>query len=332
MDFSQASILTVCPGGCDYSSIQTAIDAANSGDLIEVDSGIYDEQVVLNKNVTLHGIDTGSGRPMINTLFLCNHPDSAISGIGSALLLGGCPSPDILVYNNTLKGVIQSSPGNTTIIRPIIDFKGNPSYVVEIQANRSVIDPGEGLGLNLFISGAGDVNSSKLRVSIPPYIVQNGIVKYTETDYSGNFAVIEGRIYPNPKLTNSTIFDTSFIIDLNNIYFKNLTGGLANVGEIDHPLLYDPGKYSPPFFIEFTVSGNATGGDHDINIDLFYKKNDSWLVDRQTASIHINQWYENGELQKYVWVALAFGIIASLCAILNYIIAFCKYISKLSKN
>ena len=45
--FAQASTLTVCPSGCDYTSIQNAVYAAHPNDTIEVHSGTYNESVVL---------------------------------------------------------------------------------------------------------------------------------------------------------------------------------------------------------------------------------------------------------------------------------------------
>jgi parallel beta-helix repeat protein len=57
-----AATLTVCPIGCTYSSIQGAINAASIGDTVEVHSGTYNENVNVNKRLTLHGI----GMPVIN--------------------------------------------------------------------------------------------------------------------------------------------------------------------------------------------------------------------------------------------------------------------------
>ncbi|MCX6675638.1 MAG: hypothetical protein NTW84_04375 [Methanothrix sp.] len=57
---------TVCPSGCDSTSIQAAVYAAHSNDTIDVYSGTYNESVVLTKDVTFRGIDTGSGEPIVN--------------------------------------------------------------------------------------------------------------------------------------------------------------------------------------------------------------------------------------------------------------------------
>jgi tetratricopeptide (TPR) repeat protein len=57
----QAATLTVCPGRCDYSSVQAAINASHPGDTLRVYSGIYNENVNINKDLHLIYIDTGGG-------------------------------------------------------------------------------------------------------------------------------------------------------------------------------------------------------------------------------------------------------------------------------
>lgn len=55
VETARAATLTVCPSGCDYTSIQAAIDAASPGDIISVGAGEYVEQVVISKDLTLQG-------------------------------------------------------------------------------------------------------------------------------------------------------------------------------------------------------------------------------------------------------------------------------------
>jgi len=55
----------VCSQGCDYSIVQAALDAASPGDKIVVESGIYNESLLIGKMVNLHGLDTGEGKPVL---------------------------------------------------------------------------------------------------------------------------------------------------------------------------------------------------------------------------------------------------------------------------
>ena len=44
----------------EYTSIQAAIDAAHDGDIIEIHEGIYEENLMIQKNIKLHGMGTES--------------------------------------------------------------------------------------------------------------------------------------------------------------------------------------------------------------------------------------------------------------------------------
>jgi PKD repeat protein len=50
-----AETITVCPSGCNYTSIQDAIDHASSGDTIEVMNGTYTELITVDKPLTITG-------------------------------------------------------------------------------------------------------------------------------------------------------------------------------------------------------------------------------------------------------------------------------------
>jgi tetratricopeptide (TPR) repeat protein len=79
--FAKAATLTVCPSGCNYTSIQAAVYAAHPNDTIEVHSGTYNESVVLTKDIVLfNGIDTGSGEPIVNGDLYKNWYDSSLRG------------------------------------------------------------------------------------------------------------------------------------------------------------------------------------------------------------------------------------------------------------
>jgi parallel beta-helix repeat protein len=61
-----AATIVVCPSGCNYSIIQKAIDASHAGDTVLVHSGTYYENVYVSRELTLRGVDTGKGMPVIN--------------------------------------------------------------------------------------------------------------------------------------------------------------------------------------------------------------------------------------------------------------------------
>lgn len=66
---AQATTIDVCESrdeGCEYISIQEAINYAEPGDTIEVHSGTYRENVNVDKPLTIRGMDTGGGIPVVD--------------------------------------------------------------------------------------------------------------------------------------------------------------------------------------------------------------------------------------------------------------------------
>jgi hypothetical protein len=59
-----AVLRTVCHSGCVYTSITVAGNFSSKGDRIEVMPGTYDEQVIINNQVSIFGAP-GEPRPLI---------------------------------------------------------------------------------------------------------------------------------------------------------------------------------------------------------------------------------------------------------------------------
>ncbi|MAT98579.1 MAG: hypothetical protein CL608_15665 [Anaerolineaceae bacterium] len=55
-----AAPLDVCPSGCTYATIQSAVDNAMPFDVINVSAETYAENVVISKSLTIHGADPSS--------------------------------------------------------------------------------------------------------------------------------------------------------------------------------------------------------------------------------------------------------------------------------
>jgi len=147
-----AARITVGPGDEDYPQIQMAIDNSTKGDIIEVHSGTYQEKLRVRKSVTLMGVDTGDGLPVINA----NKTGSAItlkangSTIEGLNLTGsgkcGCGDAGIrvmssdntiqnnILYNNKYGIYVPSGYINNTFISN--NFIGNKIAAYD-QANNS---------------------------------------------------------------------------------------------------------------------------------------------------------------------------------------------------
>ncbi len=115
----------------DYLTIQAAIDDASSGNVIYVDSDIYYENVNINKQLFLKGINTGTGNPVVDaqgsgnviTLSAGNSTLEGFEVVGSSWLEAGIlvRSNDNFIRNNyvsnSYKGIFldESSHSNTLI-------------------------------------------------------------------------------------------------------------------------------------------------------------------------------------------------------------------------
>lgn len=139
----QAAILTIAPNGSiNYTStsIQSAIDAAVPGDVIEVPSGTYLEHVFLNKKVELKGNDTGAGLPLIDA----NGTGSAITIYADGAVLDGfnvtnsghcgCGNAGIRIMsdNNTVFGNVAYKDNYGIYSGPT---KGNRIYQNDLRDN-----------------------------------------------------------------------------------------------------------------------------------------------------------------------------------------------------
>ena len=127
LGLANAAKITVGPKDADYSVIQQAVDNASAGDIVEVQSGVYRENVYFfNMPVTLQGVDTGKGLPVVDAggsssaiTILSN--DTTVSGFNLTNSGHcGCGNAGILVesYNNTIRNNVIFKNKYGIFVRP----------------------------------------------------------------------------------------------------------------------------------------------------------------------------------------------------------------------
>ncbi|VVB70018.1 Beta-barrel assembly-enhancing protease [uncultured archaeon] len=121
---------TVCPSGCDGNSIQAAVYAAHPNDTIDVYSGTYNESVVLTKDVTFRGIDTGSGEPIVNGDLYLNGFNMVLRGFGFQSISPGLADTQNMTTKDTtfywIEKAFETTSKSTAIASLDKIIKANP--------------------------------------------------------------------------------------------------------------------------------------------------------------------------------------------------------------
>lgn len=135
---SQAATITVCSDGCDYANIWEAMDAATPGDKIEVQSGTYYENIIIDKQLMLLGNDTGNGLPMIDgsgkrdvatlnadgialkNFIITNSGDSFGNDAGLKVLSNNNIITNNQIISNNANGIFATNCNNNSITKNIL--------------------------------------------------------------------------------------------------------------------------------------------------------------------------------------------------------------------
>lgn len=176
-----AATLTVDDsGGAMYTKIQDAINASSAGDTILVYSGTYYETINVNNQITLSGVDSGSGIPVIDA----SQIDSAITLSADGIVVEG------FKVINAVTGITVTSNSNAISENNILfTFRG--IYLINSNSNqisRNNLSNNYGTGIFLELSTYNTVMNNFVENSNEGIIISNSLNNYiTGNDLENNY-------------------------------------------------------------------------------------------------------------------------------------------------
>ena len=206
----------------DYSTIQGAIDAAEGGDIIKVSTGTYNENIIINKPLTLEGENKETtiidGGDIADTIKVINVNSANISGIK--------------ITNGNNYGIKISRADNVDISNTTItDNFGSGIYMSSSSENHfngnTIVNNG-GNGIELINSDDNNINNNtisnnysavKIRNSNHNFFINNIL---SEND---NWAIFILQSSDHNELKNNTIQDNKNGIDIRGSSNDNLIEG-----------------------------------------------------------------------------------------------------------
>ncbi|MDD1685402.1 protein kinase [Methanoregula sp.] len=148
---------TVAPTGAEFSSIKDAIDWSIGGDTIRVESGTYTENLRLDKKLTLIGVDTGSGAPVIA-------PSKA--GNVVEILADGCSIQGFTIQNSVSGSGVKLTSGSNSLRHNTIRNNAEGITIVSSDKNtvlNNVITGNNRVGISLESASGNQIDENTVK-------------------------------------------------------------------------------------------------------------------------------------------------------------------------
>jgi parallel beta-helix repeat protein len=272
--FAQAATIIVPE---DYTSIQDAIDNATAGDTIKVNGGIYMENLVVDKQLILRGIDTGNGNPVIDA-----------GGIGSAIT--------ITANGITLEGFTATNASGRIDVF-YVDEHGGPVFSIS-EAGINVFSSNNNIignnatgndcdGIAFYSSFASNIigisdNENEL-VEIISEIMENNVTSNDLMNIASIISKISNTVMGNTAANNSGNGFAFYLSPANTVAANTATGNMGN-------------GFGMYLSIGNVVAGNIATDNHDsgIRLDNAIVNTITWnSVDDNDIGISLSQGNKN---------------------------------------
>ena len=294
-----AATLAVCKNGCAYSSIQDAVNAAGSGDTIQVQNGTYYENVNVTKQLTLRGI----GMPVVDA----NGSGSAITLAADGIILDGFTATEAGFYpeagikvtsnNSTLSGIYAlnnlygiylSGSSNNTLSGNNV-FGNMQSISLNYSSNNTLNGnnvSNNQFGISLFDSSnnalsGNNVSNNEYGISVGYYSSNNNIydnffnnlnnIYVDNTSYSNTWNTTRTsgiNIIKGPYIGGNVWAIPPGVWDIAGTGFSQTCFDTDNDGICDSPYTIDsnntdylPLAYKPPNILKGDLNDNGISAD-----------------------------------------------------------------------
>ncbi len=159
-----AGTITVGPVGCDYTTIQAAITAANPGDVIKVAAGTYNESnILVDKSVTIMGIAASRDQVIIVPAAEDGNADNAFGNSAQNGFI-------IAAHAVTIRNLTIDGQGNTGLTPGKYNFRAG---IVTLDMSQ----PGGGVWNNLHVDNVDVKNCWRRGISIWPRTVSGTVIE-----------------------------------------------------------------------------------------------------------------------------------------------------------
>jgi hypothetical protein len=257
----------------DYSTIQSAITAASSGDLIVVEPGVYVGSISLKHNISIHGRETAR---------------TFLSGDGGTLVTAdGAISASIydFTFINASIGISVTNGATISITYNVFQVgTGGAAVTIQNAPNTRVIN-------NTFYQ-----NGTALSIDSDIEIINNIYANNTTaiSDFSSLTSLIENNAFSGNGVTGPTgtspVTGDPLFADAVNQDFHLREGspcidtGISTLTDFDNTTS-DIGAYGGPSAdpTPFPVAGLSITSTTDTSIDLTWSPNNSYLVTNTTT-------------------------------------------------
>jgi parallel beta-helix repeat protein len=258
-------------GGADFTRIQDAINASNPGDMIEVRSGTYYENVNIDKELILTGIDTGTGKPVVDA-----------GGIGSVITISaaGCV---LNGFNVTGSGSDWGKAG--------IKLRSEDNEIVNNTCSHNI----NGIFFEEPYGGHSSANNNTVSNNTVCHNNENGIYVYRS-----HYNIITGNTVNSNINDGIKVEEASYNLLINNVANTNKDDGIALSEDADYNILLNNSANSNYDYginiyksLNNTFVGNSVSGNED-GICLSGSRNNTFV--NNTANMNTDRGFNLYEL------------------------------------